>query len=93
MPPWTVGTRGRDDHLKLERWHWDKDHFWTKSYHVTSVANDVANPLIFYMSMLHHMSPWYSQTHLKENIWVLAQQEILKFTSIDTGTKSYHGIM
>ena len=38
--------------------HWEKDHFWTKLYHVTSVANNVANPFIFYMSMLHDMSPW-----------------------------------
>ena len=30
----------RDDHLKWERHRWLKDHFWTKSYHVTSVANN-----------------------------------------------------
>ena len=42
-----------------------KDHFWTKLYRVTSVANNVANPLIFYMSIVHDMLPWYSQAHLK----------------------------
>ena len=52
--------------------HWQKDHFWTIiSYHVTSVANDVFNPLIFDMSMLHNKSSWYSQSNLKENIWLL----------------------
>ena len=49
-------------------YHGEKYHFWTKSYHVTPVANNVANPLILYMSMLHDISPWYSQTHLKENM-------------------------
>ena len=38
MPLWKVGTHDRDDHLKLERWQWEKDHFLTKSYHVTSVV-------------------------------------------------------
>ena len=53
MPLWKVGTHDRDDHLKLERRHCEKDHSWTKSYHVTSVANDVVNQLIFDMLMLH----------------------------------------
>ena len=51
---WKVGTRDRDDHLKLGGRHWKKDHFWTKSYHVTSVANNVANPLFLYASIA-----WY----------------------------------
>ena len=42
-----LGTRDRDDNLKLERRPWEKYHFWTKSYYVTSVGNDVINPLIF----------------------------------------------
>ena len=57
MPLSKVGTRDRDDPLKLERQHWEKDHFWTKSYQVTSVANNIVNPLIIDMSMLHDMSP------------------------------------
>ena len=61
-------------------WSW-------KSYHVTSAENNVANPLIFYMSMLRDISPWYSQTHLKEKLWLLPWQEIWKFISTDTGTK------
>ena len=60
MPFSKVGTRDRDDHLKLERRHWWKDQFWTKSYYVISVANNSANPLIFYIWMLHDMSPCYS---------------------------------
>ena len=57
-------------------WIWNadtgkKDHFWTKLYRVTSIANNVANPLIFYMSIVHDMLPWYSQAHLIENIWFL----------------------
>ena len=55
MPLLKVGTRDRDDPLKLERQKWEKDHFWTKSDHVTSVAHNVANPLISDMSMLHDM--------------------------------------
>ena len=63
-----VGTRDHDDHLKWQRHHWQKDHLWLKSYHVTSVANIVVNPLIFDMSMLHDKSSWYSQSNLKEKI-------------------------
>ena len=93
MPLWKLGTRDRDDHSELERHHWEKDHFRTKKYHVTLVASNVANLLISDMSVLHDMSPWYSQTRLKEMIWLLPSQELLKFTSIDTDTKLCHGIM
>ena len=37
--------------------------FWTKSYHVTSVLNTVANPLIYGMSLLHDMSSWYLKSN------------------------------
>ena len=81
-----VGTRDRDDHLKLEHRPWEKDHFWTKSYYVTSVGNNVTNPLIFFkMSMLHHMSTWYLQTYLEEKIGL--KQKKTRFISIDTGTQ------
>ena len=87
------GTCDRDDHLKLERRRLEKDYFWTKSYHVTSVANNLTNLLIVDMSMLHDVSSWNSKTHLKEKIWFMPLKENLKFTSIDTGTKSYPGFM
>ena len=45
-----VGTRDRDDYLKLERRNWEKGHFLPKSYHVISVGNNVGNPLIFLIS-------------------------------------------
>ena len=41
---------------------------------------------------MHDMSPWLSQTHLKEKICPLTWQDILKFTSIDIGTKLCHDI-
>ena len=44
MPLWKVGRRDHDNQLKEERRHWQKDNFWTKSYHATSVANNVVNP-------------------------------------------------
>ena len=93
IPLWKVGTRGRDDHLKWKCPHWQKNHFWTKSYHVTSVPNNVFSPLIFDMSMLHNKSSWYSQPNLKEKIWLLTSQETLKFTSMETRTKLCCGIM
>ena len=34
-------------------------------------ANNGANPQICYMPMLHDMSPWNSQTHLKVKMWLL----------------------
>ena len=40
MPLGNVGTRDRDDHLKWERYHWQKYHYCTKSYHVTPVENN-----------------------------------------------------
>ena len=51
-----VGTHARDDNLKLECRYWEKNHFWTKSYHVTSAANDVGNWLIFIcqLCMIYH---------------------------------------
>ena len=57
--------------MMLERRHWEKDHFWTKLYRVTSVPINIANPLIFDMSMLHDVSPWYAQAHLEEKIELL----------------------
>ena len=56
MPLGNVGTRDRYDHLKWERHQWQKDHLWPKLYHVTAVANNVVNPLIFDMSLLHDKS-------------------------------------
>ena len=53
-----VGTCDRDGHLKWERHHRQKVHFWTTLYHVISLANNVVNPLIFYMSLLHDKSSW-----------------------------------
>ena len=72
-----VGTRDRDDHLKLERCHWRKDHFSTKSHHVTSVANNGANSLIFYNEccmICHHASHkriWKKRygSYLNKNFW------------------------
>ena len=43
-------------------------HLMTSSCHVTSVASNAADPFIFDMSIL---SPWSSQTQLKEKIWFL----------------------
>ena len=93
IPLWKVGTRDRDDHLKWKCHHWQKYHFWTKSFNVTSITDDVVNPLIYYMSMLHGKSPWYSQSNLKEKIWLLPEQDVLNFTSIETGTKLCSGII
>ena len=56
-------------------------------------SNINCNPLNFDMSMLHDNSSCYSQSKLKEKIWILPLQEILKFTSIETGTKLCLGIM
>ena len=75
----------RHDHLKQDPQFRQKHHFWTKPYHVTPVAINVANPIIFYMSLLPDMSPWYSRGNLKERIWLLPRQEILKFTSREPG--------
>ena len=52
--------------MNWERHHWQKYHFWTKSYHVISVANSVVNPLISYMPLLHNMSLCYSQSNFKK---------------------------
>ena len=60
---------------------------------VTSVANNVANPLSFAMSLLHDKSSWYSQSNLKERYGFCLNKETLKFTSIDTVTKLCRGIM
>ena len=67
-PLWKVGRRDRDDHFKLDPRHWEKDHFWNKSYYARSVAHNVANRLIFYMPMLHDISTWYWQTYFKERV-------------------------
>ena len=61
MPLWKVGTRDRDDHLTWERHHWQKDHFWTKSYHVTSVS------LIRLFLVCHWCMKSYHDTH--NQIW------------------------
>ena len=54
------------------RWNADtggKDHFWIKSYYVTSVANNGANPFIFfYLWLLHDMSPCYSNIFERKNM-------------------------
>ena len=71
MPLWKVGKLDRYDRLKWERRHWKKDHFWTKSYHVTSVANNVANPLVFDLPLFYETSSCYSQSMLKVKIWLL----------------------
>ena len=34
--------------MNLEHQQWEKCHIWSKSYHITSVASNVANPLIFW---------------------------------------------
>ena len=65
IPLWKVRTPDRDNYLKWERHHWQKDHFWTKSYHLTSVAKNVVNPLILDMSILHNKSSWYWQSNFK----------------------------
>ena len=93
IPLWTIGTHDHDNHLNWECQHWQKDHFWTKSYQVASVANNGFNPLIFCMSMLHDKSSWCSQSNSKENVWLLSWKETLKLTSIKTGTKLGRGIM
>ena len=93
IPLWKVRTPDRDNYLKWERHHWQKDHFWTKSYHLTSVANNVVNPLILDMSILHNKSSWYWQSNLNERIWLLPWKETLILTSIETGTKLCRGVM
>ena len=88
-----VTSCDHDQHLIWKCIHWQKDHFCIKSYHVTSVVNNVINPLISNTSGLHDMSSWNSQSNFEEKIWLLPWQEILMFTSIETRTKLCPDIM
>ena len=85
MPLWKIGTSDRDDHLKWERHHWQKYHFWTKSYHVTSVTNNVVNPLNVDMSLLHDKSLWYSQSNLTEKYGFYLNKKLLSTLPLRPG--------
>ena len=41
--------------------HLQEDHIWIKSYYATLVANNVANRVIFDISLQHDVPSWYDQ--------------------------------